>query len=225
VPPDSRNAQVGLCPFLRILWLRISALHASIRREAHAVTSETSLLQRIARGDATAVQEFLDAYGGLVWSIVRQRVSAEEADDVVQEVFIAAWKSADRFDPERASEAAFVTTIARRRLIDHQRREGRRLDDGELETALPVLQEDSEDLQAIDLKDEARVAATVLEELRPEQGRVLRMAIVEGQTHTQIAVDLDMPVGTVKTHVRRGLVRVRELLAARGWDTIEEERE
>ena len=188
-----------------------------------ALTSQTSLLKRIACGDAAAVQEFLDTYGGLVWSIVRQRVRPEEADDVVQEVFIAAWKSADRFDPERANEAAFVTTIARRRVIDHLRREGRRRDDQELEQVLTVPDDVVDELGDVDLQDEARVAASVLEELRPEQRSVLRMAIVEGRTHTEIANGLGMPVGTVKTHVRRGLLRVRELLAARGWDTIEGE--
>ena len=82
-----------------------------------------SILERIAAGDANAVQECMDLYGNLVWSLARRFTrSAAEAEDAVQEVFLDVWKSAARFDAKRASEKTFVAMIARRRLIDLLRR-------------------------------------------------------------------------------------------------------
>lgn len=180
------------------------------------MTDSPTLLERIAAGDSSAVQEFLDAYGGLVWSIVRRRVLPDAAEDVVQEIFVDVWRSAARFDPERASEAAFVTTIARRRLIDHQRKTGRRIDDVELEATEHEVAESSTELERVELADEVQLAEAVLEELRPDQRRVLRLAVVDGLSHAQIAAATRMPLGTVKSHVRRGLERVRARLGAQG---------
>lgn len=178
-----------------------------------SVDRELTLLERIAGGDRAAVPLLLDRYGGLVWSIARRQVGVESAEDLVQEVFLQLWKTADRYDPERASEATWITTIARRRAIDLRRRVGRRPD----EVALPEESAAEDDaLERVELADEARLAAEALEQLRPEQREVLRLAIIEGLTHTQIAERTKLPLGTVKSHARRGLERVRALLAERG---------
>ena len=88
-----------------------------------------STLQRIAAGDGASVQECLDRYGGLVWSIARRLApTAQDAEDAVQEIFLDVWRNAGRFDPEIGSEATFIATIARRRLLDQRRRASRRLD-------------------------------------------------------------------------------------------------
>jgi RNA polymerase sigma-70 factor (ECF subfamily) len=173
---------------------------------------QPSLLERVAGGDRAAVPRLLDEYGPLVWSIARKLVGTAGAEDVVQEVFIQLWKNAHRFDPERASEATFITTIARRRAIDHQRRVGRRPELEELPDEAPA---ETDALAAVELIDEARVAAEALAQLKPEQQQVLRLALVEGLTHTQIAVVTKLPLGTVKSHARRGLERVRALLKER----------
>ena len=173
------------------------------------MTDTSPLLLRVASGDAAAVPLLLDRYGSLVWSIARKQARADEAEDLVQEVFIQIWKQAERYDPERGSEAAFITTIARRRLIDHRRKVGRRGETGELPEELP--QEES-GVDAMELSDEARVATEALAQLRPQQRQVLQMALVEGKTHTQIAEITRLPLGTVKSHARRGLERVRQLL-------------
>src|SRR5262245_66294972 len=84
-----------------------------------------SLLARVAEGDAIAVRECIARYGGLVWSIAR-RFELADAEDAVQEIFLDLWKSAARFDPNIASETAFIAMIARRRLIDRRRTRKRR---------------------------------------------------------------------------------------------------
>ncbi len=177
-----------------------------------SVERELTLIERVARGDKAAVPLLLDKYGPLVWSVARKQVGADAAEDLVQEVFLQIWKGADRYDPRRASEATYITTIARRRAIDFRRRVGRRPEIEEIPEETP---EETSALEGVELADEARVAAEALAELKPEQQKVLRLAIVEGLTHTQIAEVTRMPLGTVKSHTRRGLERVRTLLQER----------
>lgn len=177
---------------------------------------ELTLLERVGSGDKSAVPLLLDKYGPLVWSIARRQVGAEAAEDVVQEVFIQIWKHADRYDPERASEATYITTIARRRLIDQRRKIGR-------QPSIEELQEDTgsadDSLERVDLGDDARIAALAMAQLKPEQQKVLKLSIVDGLSHTQIAELTHLPLGTVKSHARRGIERVRALLQEqqRSW--------
>src|SRR5215212_9595046 len=90
-------------------------------------TENTSILQRIAGGDQTAVQDCLNQYGNLVWYLVKKfNGNAEDAEDAAQEIFIDIWRNAARFDAAKAPEAAFITMIARRRLIDRLRKHKRR---------------------------------------------------------------------------------------------------
>jgi RNA polymerase sigma factor (sigma-70 family) len=85
-----------------------------------------TVLERIAAGDPAAVDECIDRYGALVWSLARRHLRQHaDADDAVQEIFIEIWRSAARFDPVIASEATFITMISRRRLIDRQRKQSR----------------------------------------------------------------------------------------------------
>ncbi len=174
-------------------------------------TAMPTLLQRIAANDASAVQETLDRYGRLVFALAR-RMSAgpSDAEDAVQEIFLEIWKSASRFDPDVAAEPTFITMCARRRLIDRRRRADRRLRPEALPAQLPDSGADHE--ARIDRSEEAARAAEALKELRPEQKRVLELSIYDGLTHQEIAEETGLPLGTVKTHARRGLLRVRELL-------------
>jgi RNA polymerase sigma factor (sigma-70 family) len=168
------------------------------------------LLPRVAHGDAAAVREVLSRYGGLVWTLA-QRMLANRADaeDAVQEIFLDLWSHAGRFDPKLASEATFVALLARRRLIDRRRRGSRRPTPQPLP---PQLAGPDEADAPAELADEARHARAALAQLRPEQRRVLELAIDRGLTHEEIARVTGLPLGTVKTHARRGLIRLRELL-------------
>lgn len=170
-----------------------------------------SVLQRIARGDSAAVQECIDVYGPLVWSLGRRLgLRGADLEDVAQEIFVALWKSAPDFDPALGRESIWVTTVARRKWIDARRRR-RPVEGAESLEALPSRAPDLEEL--VERADEARRATEALAELRAEQRSVLQLAIVHGHTYEEIARRLAMPLGTVKTHARRGLARVRELLA------------
>lgn len=153
-------------------------------------------------------------YGGLVWSLARRFLgNSSDAEDAVQDVFIELWKNAARYDPLRSSESTYITMIARRRLIDRKRRAGRAPPPQSLPDEATAAREGT---TRIEIEDEAAKAAAVLNELREDERRVIQMAVYQGLTHEEIAAATGLPVGTVKTHIRRGLIRVRERLAAGG---------
>lgn len=174
--------------------------------------ARADILPRVAAGEEAAVAECVAVYGPLVWAIARRMaLTPADAEDAAQEIFIDLWKSAARFDPGVASEGAFVTMIARRRAIDRRRRSLVRGSPEEVHESLPSREEPFDERIATD--DEAAVARAALQQLRPEQRQVLELAFGEGLTHIEISAKLSLPLGTVKTHARRGLLRVRELLA------------
>ncbi len=170
-----------------------------------------SLMTRVARGDDAAVAEIIDQYGSLVWAIARRLTrNPSDAEDAVQEIFTDVWRSAHRFDANAGSEKVFITTIARRRLIDRMRRVANRV---QMESAdnLDELGFHTPDTAA-DVSVEAEQAARVLQKLRPEQRQVIELSVMQGLSHSEIAAVTGMPLGTVKTFMRRGLIEVRELM-------------
>ena len=170
-----------------------------------------AILKRVADGDALAVQECLKRYGGLVWSLARKMLrNSDDAEDAVQEIFVDVWKNAARFDETRSSETTFIAMIARRRLIDKIRYSTRRISADSLDDVLlePFTRAD----KTLEISIEAEQAAEAMRKLRPEQQQVLRLSIVQGMSHQEISQATGMPLGTVKTHARRGLLQVRELM-------------
>lgn len=191
-----------------------------------APTDDLTLLQRIGRGESDAVEAALDAFGPLVWSIARRHhPDRGEAEDVVQEVFIDLWRTASRFDPSMGAESTFVGTIAHRRCIDRHRRAQARPRFEDVEPALdgagielggadPALRDQG--LATVEREDERTALERHLRALRPIQRRVIEMCFFQGRSHSQVADLLEMPLGTVKTHARRGLKRLREQLEGTG---------
>ncbi len=171
------------------------------------------LLHRVAAGEEAAVEACIDGYGNLVWSLARRFTSSQgEAEDAVQEIFIDLWSSAGRYDSSKASEATFIAMVARRRLIDRLRKRKREPDMEEIG--------ESVDLGTVghgadlEVREEAARAAELIRKLKPEQQRIIQLAVYHGQTHQSIADTLNMPLGTVKTHLRRGLLRIRSAMQA-----------
>lgn len=172
---------------------------------------EQPILERVAEGDQAAVGDFISRYGDLVWSLARRYLGNHaDAEDAVQEIFIEIWNNAGRYDRNVASEVAFISTITRRRLIDRlrqfKRRPGMESIDDQVGANQPSV--------ATTLDDDAEVAQVerVLGDMDPKHREILSMSLYEGYSHSEIASALDMPLGTVKTRVRRGLMHVREQL-------------
>jgi RNA polymerase sigma-70 factor (ECF subfamily) len=169
-----------------------------------------TLLQQVAAGQGQAVTQVIDTYGGLVWSLARKYFGrSAEAEDAVQDAFIAVWKAADRYDPEVAGESTYIAMIARRRMIDRLRKQGRR------PTAQPLEGSPEPEVESSDrLADEEQVKTVlrVIDELDPPQPDVIKQSLMDGLTHPEIAEKTGLPLGTVKTHIRRGLIKVRKAL-------------
>jgi len=191
-----------------------------------------STLHRIAAGEPSAIKELTDRYGGLVYSLARRfSYESSEVEDAVQEIYVALWQSAARFNPELGAEETFVAMVARRRLIDRRRRATRRLSltvdadvallgegGGERGTAVRgggAAAEDGPDQPRprTELSEDAQRAMHALKGLREEQQLVVRLAVLQSMSHEQISKATGMPLGTVKTHVRRGLIALRESMS------------
>jgi RNA polymerase sigma-70 factor (ECF subfamily) len=190
--------------------------------QAVMTTSSRSILLRVADHEEAAVSECIQSYGALVWSIAR-RLSRTRADaeDAVQEVFMEIWRCAARFDPSRGTEAAFIATVARRRLIDRLRRA----------RAQPLIDSDAniaehpaESVDAASLEIDNEAAARAIASLRTEYAQVLNLAFCDGLTQQEISVHLGLPLGTVKSYMRRGLIQLRAHLAVDSESTVRNRR-
>ena len=173
------------------------------------MTPHMSLMVRVARNEAGALRACIETYRRLVRAIGRRLLRGEaELDDLVQEVFVDVWRSAERYDG-RVSEATFVSMIARRRMIDHLRRASRRPTTSTLEEAAPC----AGATERVEAHSEAALATKHLCALRPEQQTVLLLWGLGGLSHHEISDELGLPIGTVKAHARRGMRQLRRSLA------------
>jgi RNA polymerase sigma-70 factor (ECF subfamily) len=166
-----------------------------------------AILRRVAAGNLTAVQACMNRYGPLVWSLARRYTpSHEDAEDATQEIFTEIWKSADRYDATRGSEAVFITVLARRKLIDRARARHARIrtepigPEAEAQTDGAVSADDSE----------TGLASRALAGLADQERELLLLSVVEGRSHSEIAAAKGLALGTVKTILRRALLKVRD---------------
>ncbi len=170
---------------------------------------KVTLLERIAGGDSKALRECMDSYGGLVWSLaLRMSPDRAEAEDAVQEIFTELWRNASSYAPDKSPEKVYIAMIARRRLIDRWRSRSRRLETEPLPDTEIFHEQHTEAAPAVSV--ELSQVMAVIAKLDPEQREVIELGVVKGLTHSEIARETGRPLGTVKTQMRRGLIKVRE---------------
>jgi RNA polymerase sigma-70 factor (ECF subfamily) len=168
------------------------------------------LLARIARGDSRAMESCLETHGALVWGIVSRRIRDHSAaEDVVQEIFTDIWKHAARHDAGIASEAGFIAMIARRRAIDWVRRQQRLPEMASLHESHDI----PADTAAGGDRHDREVLWQALERLPDDTLQLFRLHFEQGMTHSEISDKTGLPLGSVKTRLRRGLIEARALLA------------
>ncbi|HEX8456026.1 MAG TPA: sigma-70 family RNA polymerase sigma factor [Pyrinomonadaceae bacterium] len=178
-------------------------------------STDTELLHAIARGDESALAALYDRYHsillGLLLRILHSRV---EAEDVLQEVFLQIWQRAANFDETRGRPFTWMVTLARSRAIDRLRslQSRQRADDAALRDAPDDVGDASDDAYHAEQREIVRAA---LAEIPEEQRRALLLAYFEGLTQSEIAARLNQPLGTVKTRMRSGLGKLRDLLGER----------
>jgi RNA polymerase sigma-70 factor (ECF subfamily) len=185
---------------------------------------EAGLVKEIAGGSEPALAQLYDRYARVLFSlIVRVLKDARDAEEVLQEVFLQVWKLAGRFDPERGNTYRWLVTLARSRAIDRLRSKNfktRRAAESSLdmlETTLeptePTEPTEPSQLDAVLMLERADHVRRGLATISPEQLEVMRLAYFLGFTQSEIARELEIPLGTVKSRMRQGLIALRGRLA------------
>jgi len=184
---------------------------AGLDREARRA-EEAALLARVVERDERAVEALYDRYSGPLYSLAYQVTGADRfAQDVVQEVFVALWKDAGRFDPARGAVSSWLFSLARHKAIDLVRREANvRKRTADVDMELEVAPDDVDHEAWLNLRrDRVRAAIT---ELTESQRTALELAFFSGLTHVEVAERLGIPLGTAKTRIRTALLKLREAL-------------
>lgn len=172
------------------------------------VPDDAQLVIRLRAGDADALALLFDRHSGLARAIALRIVRSDaEADDVVQEVFLQVWRQCGRFDPARGRVAAWMTTIARTRALDRWRR-------------MAARRESKDEVSVVAGHDAAsgggplvaQAVRTALDGLAEDQRVPIELAYWDGLSQSEIAARLGEPLGTIKTRMRAGLMRLRERL-------------
>jgi RNA polymerase sigma-70 factor, ECF subfamily len=179
---------------------------------AHPVTLE-QLLRRSATGDETAFAELYDTVSARLFGLVRRVVrDPAQSEEVTQEVFLEIWRHSARFDPSKGGALSWMLTIAHRKAVDRVRsaEAARHRDEGYGSSNQDVTH-DSTSEAVVERLDAERVRRA-LETLTAAQRQALELAYLSGYTHTEVATMLDLPLGTAKTRIRDGLIRLRDTL-------------
>ncbi len=173
----------------------------------------SDLEQRFRNGGGRALSDAYEAHGSLVYSFCRRRMDPESARDVTQEVFVSAWRSHHRFDPDRGSLRGWLMAIAKNRVIDLYRHQARRpltvaATDGEATLT------SAKDEAAIGRIADRMVLAQAMGELPDRARTMVELSFYEQLTHEEIAERTGIPLGTVKSDIRRSLLKLRRNLEA-----------
>jgi RNA polymerase sigma-70 factor, ECF subfamily len=173
------------------------------------------LLTAVAQGDRRAFEHFYDQFSASVFTLALRILGAKgDAEDLVQEVFLQAWRRAEDYRPDLGKPKTWLLTIARNRALDRLR-SAHRMKSGIESFQLLRTEESTQPKLDLLLRKETQAEVhAALSQLSREQRLVLELAYFEGLTQTEIASRLGEPLGTVKTRIRLGLERLRRALAA-----------
>ena len=178
-----------------------------------------SILARIAAGENGSFELLIEKYGNLVWSIGKKFLYRQsDLEDAVQEVFIAIWKSADKYDANKAKEITFVSMIARRRFIDHLRKisKHKNLESIDDDNSGHQLYKESILNESTDLQ----LVKNAIQSLDIDDQELLNLSVYQGYSHSEISKLLNIPLGTVKTRIRRNLIKLKEIFENNETNTI-----
>lgn len=170
-------------------------------------------MARLADGDQSALQDVYDATSAKLFGIcLRILGDQKEAEDALQDVYINLWQRADRYDPSRASPISWLATFARNRAVDRLRSGKVRQGAVPVEEAAPIADNAPlADSILIDAENSARIH-TCIEGLEERQRGAIQTAFFEGRTYADLADDADVPLGTMKSWIRRGLAKLKTCL-------------
>jgi RNA polymerase sigma-70 factor (ECF subfamily) len=172
-----------------------------------------ALLVRVARGDQAAFEAVYDRMAGPVYGLIRRVLrDPAQSEEVTQEVLLEVWRTAARFDVKRGSAASWMLTIAHRRAVDRVRSETAAADREQRSAALPDPAPADEVAETVEASLEAERVRRCLDGLTDLQRQAVTLAFYKGYSYPQVAELLDVALGTIKTRIRDGLIRMRDCL-------------
>jgi RNA polymerase sigma-70 factor, ECF subfamily len=178
-----------------------------------AARDEEQLMAAVARGDQAAFGDLYDRVGGTVHGVVRKVVrDPAQSEEVTQEVMVEVWRTAVRFDADKGSVRTWILTMAHRRAIDRVRSEQSSRDRTERvghRDQVRAFDEVAEEVEVRFEHDQVREALSALTELQRE---AVELAYYQGYTYREVSELLDTPLGTIKTRMRDGLIRLRDAM-------------
>jgi RNA polymerase sigma-70 factor, ECF subfamily len=184
--------------------------------DSSEVSVDAALAQRLLRQDVRAFEQLYDRHSRIVYGLVlRILQQAGTAEEVVQDIFLQLWRNASRYDSSRGPFLPWLLTLARNRALDHLRLKSerqRRREDQTEELPPAIALPDYE--AGLDQMRRATRVRKLMSALQPQQRRAIELAYFEGMSHSEIAEKLQEPLGTVKSWIRNGLLKLKEGLQA-----------
>ena len=186
------------------------------RDPAQDLAAEITLMQRVGAGDRQSFAELYDRFSGVLFSTAYRVLNNQEAaEDVLQDAFVMIWEKAPLYDPARGKPMTWAATITRNKAIDRLRstvRRNRLRDDVEREAETLAQFDDRSSFEAMASGETAQQVRTALQKLTKDQREAIELAFFSSLTQTEIAERLGEPLGTVKARIRRGMMKLREVL-------------
>jgi RNA polymerase sigma-70 factor (ECF subfamily) len=178
--------------------------------------AEIALMRRVAQGDRRAFEELYDRFSGLLFSTAYRVLNNQEAaEDVLQDVFVQIWEKAPLYDPSRGKPMTWAVTLTRNKAIDRLRstqRRNRLQDDVQRESETFEQFDDRSSFDAVASGETGQLVREAIRKLSKDQREAIELAFFSSLTQTEIAERLNEPLGTIKARIRRGMMKLRELL-------------
>ena len=182
------------------------------KKKERSVDKTVVILDLIAKNHPGSFEMLIEKYGNLVWSIGKKFLGNQsDLEDAVQEVMIAIWKSADKFDPNKASEITFISMIARRRFIDYLMKITKHKSEDSMDDDNNNIHLYKESL--LNEETDLALVKSAIEELDTDDQELLNLSVYQGYSHSEISEILNIPLGTVKTRIRRNLMKLKDTFA------------
>ena len=183
---------------------------------AEQLDAEIELLRRVAQGDRRGFEELYDRFSGVLFSTAYRVLNNQEAvEDVVQDVFVQIWEKAPLYDPARGKPMTWAITLTRNKAIDRLRatvRRNRLSEDMQRESQTQNQFDDRSSFDAASTGDTNKLVHEAMQKLSKDQREAIELAFFSSLTQPEIAERLNEPLGTVKARIRRGMMRLRDLL-------------
>jgi len=181
------------------------------------VEYEVTLLHRTGEGDRQSFEELYGRYSGVLYSTAYRILNDEAAsEDVIQDVFMQIWEKASLYDSARGKPMTWAVTLTRNKAIDRlrslQRRNRLR---NEFETQRSIFEEfsDRNSLDEVDSGEKSAIIRKAIHELSKEQRQAIELAFFSGMSQSEIADALEEPLGTIKARIRRGMMKLKEIVS------------